>query len=178
MAEGERQKNLKAAGIYLIVILALLRFLIYPLTTAVEEQKRVINAQQDHYRLKVRLLNQQQNRNSDVSFVKKADLIPYLYEKPQGILQIQLEVVEKLRGLAREKGAELIRFEIHETLRGKTLNEAPITVAFSGPPQALMNILRTVETNRKLLSIKNMEISKGRRDYELSLTLSAYRLET
>jgi len=165
MADGERQEKLKVVGIYLIIILALLRFLVYPLYNAVEEQKRVNNAQQDHYRLKVRLLSQQQqNRNTDSSFVTKAELTPYLYEKSHSLLEIQLEVVEKLKALAREKGAGLVRFEIHETLRGKTLSEAPVTVSFSGPPQALMNILRTVETSRKLLGIKNIESTKGRRD--------------
>jgi hypothetical protein len=40
-----------------------------------------------------------------------------------------------------------------------------------------MDILQTVETSQKILGIRNMEMNRGPRDYVLSLTLSAYRLE-
>lgn len=177
MTDTGRQEKLKTVGIYLILILALLRFLVYPLHGAVAREKRVYDAQQESYRLKVRLLNQQQNGNLRAPVVRKVELTPYLYEKSQSFTQIQLEVVQRMSVLAREKGGELVRFEILETIPGKTLGEAPVTLWFSGQPQALMNILRAAEASKKVLGIKIMEINKGPKDYALSLTLSAYRLE-
>ncbi|ABC77869.1 hypothetical protein [Syntrophus aciditrophicus] len=177
MTDAGKQDKLKIVGIYLIVILALLRFLVYPLYSAVEKEKRVFDAQRESYLLKVRLLNQQQNRKTAPEMVKKEELAPYLYEKSQDFMEIQLGIVHRLNGVAREKGGELVRFEILETIPGKTLSEAPVTLWFSGPPKTLMDILQTVETSKKILGIRNMEMNRGPRDYVLSLTLSAYRLE-
>jgi hypothetical protein len=56
MTDAGKTDKLKIAGIYLIVILALLRFLVYPLYSAVEKEKRVFDAQRESNLLKVRLL--------------------------------------------------------------------------------------------------------------------------
>lgn len=178
MTDTGKQDKLRTFGIYLIVILAVLRFWVYPQYSAVEKEKRVLDAQRESYRLKVRLLSRQQNRKAAVQTVKKDLLAPHLYEKSQSLMQIQLDVVHRLNGLAKEKGGELARFEILETIPGKTLSEAPVALWFSGQPKALMDILREVETSEKLLSIRNMELKKGTGDCLLSLTLSAYRMET
>jgi len=177
MTDTGKQEKIKTIGIYLIIILALLRFLIYPLYGELEKQKRIIAQQRESYRLKVHILNQERNRNSVSPAVEKADLAPYLYQKTQSLTSIQLEVANRLSVLANEKKVEMARFEMLETIPGKTLSEAPITVLFSGQPEALMNTLKAVETMGKTLGVKNMEINKGPRDYVLSLTLSAYRLE-
>jgi len=178
MTDTVRQEKLRTVGIYLILILALLRFLVYPLHGAVEKEKRLYDAQRENYRLKTRLLNQQQQNGNLLSpEVKRTGLAPYLYEKTESLTQIQVDVVQRMSVLAKGKGGELVRFEILETIPEKTLSEAPVTLWFSGQPQALVNILRSVETSEKLLGIKGMEINKGPKDHVLSLTLSAYRLE-
>jgi hypothetical protein len=178
MTDTEKQEKIRTIGIYLIIILALLRFMIYPLYTGVEKQKQILDEQQKNYSLKVRLLNQQQHGGTPLTpLVEKAELTPYLYEKTQSLTQIQLDVVNRLNVLAKEKGGELVRFEMLETIQRNTLSEAPVTLWFSGQPQVLMNILRVVETSGKTLDVKGMEISKGPKDFLLSLTLSAYRFE-
>jgi len=178
MADKGKQDKIRTVGIYLIIVLALLRFLIYPLYHGLEKQKQVFAGQQESYQLKVRLLNQQQSRRTPITpLVERADLTPYLYENAQSLTQIQLDVVHRLNVLAKEKGGELVRFEMLETIPGKTLSEAPVTLWFSGQPPALMTILRALEKSGKPLDVKSMEISRGPKDYVLSLTLSAYRLE-
>ncbi len=177
MAGAGKQSSIRAMGIYLILLLVLLRFLIYPLCNGLERQKQILDEQKKSLSLKTRLLNQQQGGAPLASFVGREQLTPYLYEKEQSLTGIQLDIVHRMNVLAREKGGELVRFEMLETIPGRTLSEAPVTLWFSGPPQALMNILRAVESTGKSLDVKGMEITKSPQEYLLTLTLSAYRLE-
>ncbi len=177
MANPGKQEKIRTAGIYLIIILALLRFLIYPLYNGVERQKRLLADQQENYRLKIQVLNSQRSGAPATPLVEKAEVAPYVYEKTDSLTSIQLDVVNRMSLLAKEKGGELVRFEMLEASAEKTLSEAPVTLWFSGQPKDLMTILHEVETTRKSLGIKTMEISKGAKGPLLSLTLSAYRLE-
>ncbi|SEM73492.1 hypothetical protein SAMN04489760_1407 [Syntrophus gentianae] len=178
MKAAGKQEQIKIVGIYLIIVLALLRFLIYPLYTGLEKQEQLLDELQKNYSLKLRILNMQQRGDAHLSpVVEKGELSPYLYDKTQSLTQVQLDIVHRLNVLAKEKGGALVRFEMLETIPRNTLSEAPVTLWFSGQPQALMNILQAAEKTGKALEIKGMEISKGTKDYLLSLTLSAYRLE-
>ncbi len=178
MKAAGKQEQIRTVGIYLIIVLALLRFLIYPLYTGLEKQKQLLDEQQKNYSLKLRVLNQQQRGEAQLNpVVEKEELSPCLYEKTQSLTQIQLDIVHRFNVLAKEKGGELVRFEMLETIPRNTLSEAPVTLWFSGQPQTLMNILQAAEKTGKALNVKGMEISKGTKDYLLSLTLSAYRLE-
>ncbi|OPY86680.1 MAG: hypothetical protein A4E72_01619 [Syntrophus sp. PtaU1.Bin208] len=173
-----KQERIRTIGIYLIIVLALLRFLIYPLYTGLEKQKQLLAEQQKNYSLKLRILNMQQRGETPLNpVVEKKELSPYLYEKTQSLTQVQLDIVHRLHALAKEKGGALVRFEMLETIPRNTLSEAPVTLWISGQPKALMDILQAAEKTGKALEIKGMEISKGTKDYLLSLTLSAYRME-
>lgn len=177
MANPGKQEKIRTAGIYLIIILALLRFLIYPLYNGVERQKRLLADQQENYRLKIQVLNSQRSGAPATPLVEKAEVAPYVYEKTDSLTSIQLDVVNRMSLLAKEKGGELVRFEMLEASLENILSEAPVTLWFSGQPKDLMAVLQGVETTRKSLGIKTMEISKGAKGPLLSLTLSAYRLE-
>lgn len=176
MTTTDNKANLKKIGIYCILILALLRFLIYPLHNTVETRKSILVEQETGYTQKVRLWKTLCNRVMTPP-VQKAELTPYLYEKSSDITSIQLDVVAQLRRIAREQGGQMIRFELLEGISGKSLSEVPLTVWFEGSSQALIEILQGLEATEKTLSIKEMGIDKRSDGFMLSLTLSAYRLE-
>jgi hypothetical protein len=176
MTTTDNKATLKSIGIYFILLLALLRFLVYPLHNKVETRKKILVEQKASYTQKIRVWKTLCSRAATPP-VQKVALAPYLYEKSSDITSIQLDVVARLSRIAREQGGNMLRFELLEGVPGKSLSEAPLTVWFEGSSQALMEILRGLEETEKNLGVKEMAINKRSDGLVLSLTLSAYRLE-
>lgn len=176
MTTTDNKATLKNIGIYLILLLALLRFLVYPLHNTMEARKQILVEQKAAYTQKIRVWKRLCSRVATPP-VRKDALAPCLYEKSSDITSIQLDVVARLSRVAREQGGEMMRFELLEGIPGKSLSEAPLTVWFEGSSQTLMEILQGLEATEKTLAIKEMAIDKRSHGFVLSLTLSAYRLE-
>ena len=183
LAETTDQKpiQIKVLGIYAIVILALLRFLIFPLHDTIEEKKAVLGEQQETYNLKYQVF-ERQRENQVVKAgkgpgVEKEVLLPHLYDKGVSNSTIYSDVLEKVTKLAENKGLTVISFETLEPAAGKNVSEVPILVRLKGQPGPFIEVLDTVEKSGKVLSIRSMEISKSGQDQVFSLTISAFRVE-
>lgn len=179
MAENLKLKNIdiKKIGIYLIIILALLRFLIYPLQAAVQEKKTLLRELYETYQIKSQVQERQKRDQEGKILLGKDALLPYLYDK--GILysNIQSEIIEQIINIAKEKGSTVINFEMLEPGVGKSVSEVPVLVRLKGSASPLLETLETIEKGEKVLSIRSMEIARSGQEGVVSLTLSAFRLE-
>jgi Tfp pilus assembly protein PilO len=183
LAETSDQKPLqiKVVGIYVIIILALLRFLIFPLRGTVEEKKVVLGEQQETYNLKYQVF-ERQRENQGVKTgkepgVEKEVLLPHLYDKGTSNSYIYSEVLEQVSKLAEKKGLAVFSLEMLEPVVGKNLSEIPIMIRLRGQPGPFIELLDAIEKSGKVLSIRSMEITKTGQDQLFSLTISAFRVE-
>lgn len=177
MAELNRQREIKTIGVYIIVILALMRFVVYPLHTSVEEKKLMLSEQYESYRLKYQLLERHGQIQGRKTSVEKAALFPHLYDREISHSYIQTDVLEEIIKLAEKKGMTVVNFEMLEPIVGKSLSEAPVLVRLKGMPRAFMELLKTMETGKKALSIKSIEVSRSGQELMFSLTIFAFRTE-
>lgn len=175
--DATRQKQIRAIGLYLIVLLALLRFLIYPLHAAVEQKKVIMGEQRESYRLKYRILESERQGQARKAVVDEKAVSPHLYDKTLACSYIQADILEQLLKLAEEKGLTVLNFEMMEPIIGKTVSEAPVLIRLSGQSGAFIEVLQAIETGKKALSVKSLEITRTREDLRFSLTLSAFRVE-
>lgn len=169
--------DIKKIGIYLIIILALVRFLIYPLHASLHNKRVLLDEWYESYRLKSQVQERQKRDQGEKALLGKDALLPYLYDK--GILysNIQSEIIEQIINIAGKKGLTVINFEMLEPGVGKGVSEVPVLVRLKGPPGAFIETLETIEKSEKALSVRSMEITKSGQDQVFSLTLSAFRLE-
>ena len=183
MAKTSDQKpiQIKALGIYVIIILALLRFVIVPLHGTIQEKKAVLEEQQETYNIKYQAFERQREnqpeKTSKKTGMEKDDLLLFLYDKRNSNSYIYSEVLEQVTRLAERKGLTVLNFETLEPVPGKNISEIPILVRLKGQPGPFIAVLETIEKSGKVLSIRSMEISKGAPDQLFSLTISAFRLE-
>ena len=183
MAEISDQKpvQIRVIGIYVIIILALLRFLLFPLQGTIQEKKVLLGEQQETYNLKYQVFerqreNQREKRGMETG-VEKDDLLPQLYDKGVSNSYIYSDVLEQVTKLSEKKGLTVVSFETLEPAAGKNISEVPILVRLKGQPGPFIEVLDTVEKSGKVLSIRSMEISKSGQDQFFSLTISAFRVE-
>ena len=179
MAETTDQKpiQIRVIGIYVIIILALLRFLIFPLHGSIQEKKIVLGEQQETYSLKYQVFERQRENPGEKSGVEKGALLPQLYDKGTSNSYIYSEVLEQVTKLAEKKGLTVVNFETLEPVAGKTIREVPILVRLRGQPGPFIEVLDAIKKSEKLLSIRSMEITKTGQDQFFSLTISAFRVE-
>ena len=179
MAENLKQKNIeiKRIGIYIIIILALIRFLIYPLHASLREKKVLLGEWNENYRIKSQVLEKQRENLGEKTVLKKDALFPYLYDKGVPNSYIQSDVLEQVTKLAEKKGLTVLNFEMLEPVAGKGISEVPVLIRLKGKPGGFIEILKAIEMGKKILSVKSMEINRADPDFTFSLTLSAFRVE-
>ena len=179
MAETPDQKpiQIKVIGIYVIIILALLRFLLFPLQGSIQEKKIVLGEQQETYSLKYQVFERHRENPGEKSGVEKDDLLPQLYDKGTSNSYIYSEVIEQVTKFAEKRGLIVVNFEMLEPVAGKKISEIPILVRLRGQPGPFIEVLDTIKNGEKLLNIRSMEITKTGQDQFFSLTISAFRVE-
>jgi len=179
LAENLKQKNIeiKRIGIYIIIILALIRFLIYPLHASLREKKVLLGEWNENYRIKSQVFERQRENKGEKTVVEKDALFPHLYDKSAPNSYVQSDILEQVTKLAEKKGLIVLNFEMLEPAAGKSMSEVPILVRLKGDPKAFIETLETIEKNEKALSIRSMEITKSGQDQVFTLTISAFRLE-
>ena len=177
MADLNRQKALRTVGLYILVVLALARLLLYPMDAAVAAKKVSLAEQYESYKLKYRLSERQKADHASRTSVDRTALLPQLYDKGIAYSHIQTDILEKVIKLAENKKMTLLNFELPEPAIGKSVTEVPVLVRFEGRPLDFMETLEMIEKDTMVLRIKSTEVSKTGKDFHYSLTISAFRVE-
>ena len=115
MADNFKQKNIdiRKIGIYLIIILALIRFLIYPLHASLQKKKVLLEEWYETYRIKSQV-QERQKRDQEKTLLGKDALLPHLYDKGIIYSNIQSEIIEQIINIAGKKGLTVLNFEMLE----------------------------------------------------------------
>lgn len=176
------QKEIRNIGIYLIVALALIRFLIYPLHASVDGKKKMLAEQIETYQIKTSLLGKHLSDKQKQAVGRKPAtdqraVLSKAYEKGSRFSRIQADTVESFVKLAEKKGLMVLDFELLEPATGRTISDVPVLIRISGQPGAFIDLLADIEQNDKALKVKTMEINKVGADFRFFVTLSAFRME-
>ncbi|WP_435547443.1 hypothetical protein [Desulfobacterium sp. N47] len=179
MEENSKQKKIRLIGIHIILILALLRFLVYPLHGVVAAKKAVFAEQYEAYQLRNSLLARQiaQPERKAKPVIDKSAVDTYLYDKEKGISYIQADVLEWLIAYAQEKGLTVLNFELPEASAGKDLTEISVLIRLSGNADALIDTLKVAGEQKRALKLKSLEITRSGKGLAMFLTISAFRME-
>jgi Tfp pilus assembly protein PilO len=167
----------KTIGVYIIIILALLRFIIYPLHAAVKDRRAIFADQQETYLLKSRLF-QQGWQTRDAEDVKDQDNVRFaLYPRDARFSDIQTEMLTVMTKYAGKNGVNVLGFEMPEVAGGEKTSEVPVVIRLSGNAESFVKFLKSIQENKKFLTVKAMDISVSGESMTFLVTVSAFRME-
>ena len=169
--------SIRVLGLYLIAILILLRFVIYPLHSNLEEKKVLLGEQNENYQIRMRILERQKENPEVKTAVEREALSPHLYEKGESNSYIQSDILQQVIRMAEGKGLAVMNFEMLEPIAGKKITELPVLIRVKGKVEGFAEVMGEIEKHKKILSIRSMEISRSGTDQILHLTLSAFKIE-
>jgi len=167
----------KTTGVYVILILAVLRFLVYPLHSAVKDRKALLVSRQEAYALKTRLLEQAKHARDEENVRNTEKIRSGLYPKETRISDIQADVLAFLSQRSEGKGLTVSGFEMPDVVVGKGVSEIPVILKLAGGSKAFVELLKGIRENNKTLVVKAMEISAGSQNTTFLMTVSAFRTE-
>jgi Tfp pilus assembly protein PilO len=167
----------KTMGVYIIIILALLRFLIYPLHAAVKDRRAIFADQQETYLLKSRLL-QQARQTRDTADVKDQNKVRFaLYPHEARFSDIQTEMLADIMKYAGKNGVNVLGFEMPEVAGSEKISEVPVVIRLSGNAESFVELLKSIQENKKILAVKAMDISVSGEGMTFLVTVNAFRVE-
>ncbi len=169
----------KTIGICVIIILAIARFIVYPLHGYIAKKKVVFNEFNDAFRIKEQHFTRQsmgRQHPTNARIVKK-DVAPYVYERELPFSSVQAEVIDAIVKIAEKKGLSVQNYEMLEATTGKMISDVPIRISLAGKPEDLLAVLKSIVSEGKAVQIKNLEMSKRADEMTMMLALSAFRLE-
>ena len=172
-------KIFKMMGVYVIIILGLIRFIIYPLHDSVEKNKIIFNELYETCELKEqhfarRNLDQQKLLKSRMD---KETIAPYFYEKEMSFSSIHADILEGIIKVAEKKGLVVQNFEMLEPASGKTISEVPVLLRMSGKPLDMLAMLKIITAKGKIIQLKSLELNNKSGEIAFSMTLAAFRIE-
>lgn len=172
-----KDTGFKKIGIYLIILLALLRFWVYPFHHSLIEKKFVLEELSESFRLKSQIFEKHKYHQNNFNIVGKDTLFPFVYEKEIPYSNIQVEVLGYLQELAEKNGLTFINFEMMEPVVSRGISEVPVLVRLKGPPGTFIEVLKGIEKGERLLVTKTLEITRSDPDLNFSLMVSSFRIE-
>lgn len=178
MENSERKKELKIIGLYVVIILVVLRIIAYPLYGAVAAKKNTFNEYYDSYVLKYRLIEKSKMEQKNKPVTDKQALAKKFYTKDIRFSNIQADVIESMIKLVEKKGIIVLDFEMLEVAVGKNVSEVPVLIRLEGKTIDFIDILKSIEQGDKALWVKSLEINRAAgQDMRFFLTMTAFRVE-
>jgi len=177
MPDQDKQQRIKLIGLYVIIILAVMRFLIYPLHGAIKSTKNLLSDEVENYRVKQQLL--MKYRQTGVAKPATGDsqaITPRLYEKGIPVATIQAEVLESILKKAGDCKLTVHNYETPEAAGGTSVGVIPVIVRVQGPAEGFMEFLQSIQKEKKALAVQSMEVRAIGNDTRYDLTIAAFRL--
>jgi Tfp pilus assembly protein PilO len=175
------QKIFTLAGVYVIIVLALVRFVVYPLHASLEEKKIILHELSETYRLKAQQYarqNQARLEQSQGWTAKEKDVAPYLYDRGMPFSSVQADMLENIISTAEKKGVTVLGFEMLDPSTGKKVSEVPVSIRMSGTKtRDLLDLLKALSDDKKTLRMRSIEMNRTEREIQVTLTLSGFRME-
>ena len=168
---------IKDYGVAVILILAVLRLVIYPLHATVKDRKMILADQQQTFLTKSRLLEKARfTRSTDGGGNVEKERSTF-YSQDWRLSSIQAEMLSAISNAAAKKGLTISGFEIPEAITVNGVGEITVVLRFSGDARSCIELLKSIRDSKKMMLVKSMEISSGAREMNFVLTISSFRTE-
>lgn len=176
-----KRERLRIIGIYLIIILCLLMFVLSPLNKSLKDKKTILNGYLEAYETKAMLVQRKKQVDKTMSksiSEQEKELLASLYTKDSLVSEIQIKTLKAITKSVEKHGLELVNFQFPEKAVSKDLGEVSIIVNIKGMPKAIIGLLKEINQMAMITDVKNLQITSSRKQYTVGLTLANYRIES
>lgn len=177
---GLEKEIIKRFLFYVLIVLALVRFLLIPAKDLLTREREVFeNYKHKLYQKQLQLAKIQERYNqTEQNLNTSKKIIPdYIYSSEVDPFELQLRILKNILKVIQEKKLELQGFSLPSISYGKTITEIPIELRFSGRPKDVFSLLDYLEKQEKRIYIKDCSISETSRRLFVFMTITVIKSE-
>lgn len=170
--------DFKRHGIFIVAVLAIVRFILVPLGNSVQERREVLGGTLETLRTKEMSLKRMLSSDTSVapsSGTAEDRVLGSLYPQGSPSVVVQTDLLSSLIGTAGTLNLKVEGYEMPEVVKGKAITELPIVLRMRGSPKNFIAFIRETGDLSRLVDIKSLQASKQGNDYLYVVSLSAYR---
>ena len=168
-------KDLRTIGMYLIIILGIVRFAFVPLHTSVNAKREILNEHLFTYKnLSYSLEKKASVVETDAPSEDEKKLVQLVKPLTTPIPALQAETLKLFIKKAERAGLTVMNFELPEIIPGKNISEVPFLIRLKGMPKALIETLKEIKNLEAPLDVKSLEIAKSQDEFVFIITLVTY----
>ncbi len=173
---GQKPENIKRLGLFILIILCIIRFVFVPLSDSLDKKKKLFDDKRFSYRLKADL---HKRYESKVLATKGGDRgeparEPLFFPVGSKDTTIQTDILTFITNRAKDKGLSYDNFEILDSREDTTMIEIAIIIRLRGKMYLFLELLKEISRHKPVLKIKELDITRRGNDYHVHMRVAGY----
>jgi Tfp pilus assembly protein PilO len=174
------KEKLRLLGIYVIVILMVLRFFVVPYSHSLQSKKELLESLVETYQSNTQRISNLENQKKvqQEETLLQIQLDKDFYPKSMPYTIIQVNLLKKLIEKAAKNKLDFVNFELPEVNTGKNVSQIKVVLRLNGEPKDFVNFLGSLNKLNKKTDITSLQITKAMQNKFLyTITFAVYRIE-
>jgi len=167
----------KKLGIYLIIILSILRFVIYPMKEELKKDKERLNSKLQDYMEDIKLYTSKKIKQPRQNISNNQISIENLYDKNAKSKDIQISLAKLVKKYAKQNNINLQSIEMPKPSKTKYIEQIDIKVRLStNDPYKVFSLFQYLEAMPKYTVIRETQVNIFGQNVNFYFTVSTYKL--
>ncbi len=167
----------KKLGIYLIIILSILRFVIYPMKEELKKDKERLNSKLQDYMEDIKLYTSKKIKQPRQNISNNQISIENLYDESAKSKDIQISLAKLVKKYAKQNNINLQSIEMPKPSKTKYIEQIDIKVRLStNDPYKVFSLFQYLEAMPKYTVIRETQVNIFGQNVNFYFTVSTYKL--
>jgi Tfp pilus assembly protein PilO len=159
MKPSSRNKKYSIVLIVVVVLFVLIKFIVFPMANKVSGQRTTIKFKEQSLEKYIKAVEQKESLQLKLRELKKESRktnSSFLKGETPSLAAADLQKI--IDGIAEENGVEIKSVKVLDSIQQEGLTAIPIQTMFNSDLSMLEKFIRSIEKNKKLLTIPQLKI--------------------
>lgn len=177
LKESYKSIDRKKLGIYIIIILSILRFIIYPMNEKIKEDKSKLNSKLKDYMEDIKLYTSKKIETPKEETKSSKISIENLHKSDEKAKDIQISIAKIVKKYAKKNNISLQSIEMPKPSKTKYIEQIDVKIRLSTQdPYKIFSLLQYLEAMPKYTIIRETQINAFGANVNFYFTITTYKL--
>lgn len=177
LKESYKSIDRKKLGIYIIIILSILRFIIYPMNEKIKEDKSKLNSKLKDYMEDIKLYTSKKIETPKEETKSSKISIENLHKSDEKAKDIQISIAKIVKKYAKKNNISIQSIEMPKPSKTKYIEQIDVKIRLSTQdPYKIFSLLQYLEAMPKYTIIRETQINAFGANVNFYFTITTYKL--
>ena len=177
LKESYKSIDRKKLGIYIIIILSILRFIIYPMNEKIKEDKSKLNSKLKDYMEDIKLYTSKKIETPKEETKSSKISIENLHKSDEKAKDIQISIAKIVKKYAKKNNISIQSIEMPKPSKTKYIEQIDVKIRLSTQdPYKIFSLFQYLEAMPKYTIIRETQINAFGANVNFYFTITTYKL--